>query len=95
MLELCTTRTKNSSPNIFNFYVILAGHDMITDAGRATICSPKFKAPWLETIVKKWSTFRKHGLKREKGLKILDEKRTKPKISTFRKHLVEHRAPEN
>ena len=53
MLELCTTRTKKSSPNIFNFYVILAGHDMITDAGRATICSRKFKAPWLETIVKK------------------------------------------
>ena len=43
-MELCKTRTKKSSPDVFNFYVVLAGHDMVTDAGRATTCRCKFKA---------------------------------------------------
>ena len=51
LLELFKTRNKKSSPNLFNFYVILAGHDMSTDAGRATKCSWYFEAPWLETKV--------------------------------------------
>ena len=34
---------------MFNFYVILAGHDMVTDAGRATTCKRKCKAPCLQT----------------------------------------------
>ena len=51
LLELCKTRNEKSSPNMLNFYVILAGHDMITDGGRATKCSWNFKAPWLETKV--------------------------------------------
>ena len=45
LLELCKTRTEESSPTTFNFYVILAGHDMITDAGRDTKCKQKFIAP--------------------------------------------------
>ena len=36
---------------MFNFYVILAGYDMITEAGRATTCTRKFKAQWLQTKV--------------------------------------------
>ena len=32
-MELCKTGTKKSSPDMFNFYIDLAGHDMITDAG--------------------------------------------------------------
>ena len=39
------TRTKKSSPEMFNFHVVLAGFDMITDAERATTCTCKFKAP--------------------------------------------------
>ena len=39
MLELCKTRTKKSSPYLFNFYVVLTGHDMVINAGRATTCS--------------------------------------------------------
>ena len=38
---------------MFNFYVVSAGHDMVTDAGRATTCRRKFKAPWLQTKVQK------------------------------------------
>ena len=48
LLELCKTRTK-SSPDKFNFYVDLIGHDMVSDAGRATKCSSKFKAPSIQT----------------------------------------------
>ena len=53
LLELCKTRAKESSPDMFNFYVVLAGHDMVTDAGRATTCRRKVKAPWLQTKVQK------------------------------------------
>ena len=31
----------------------LAGHDMVTDAGRATTCRREVKAPWLKTKVQK------------------------------------------
>ena len=30
---------------MFNIYVVLASHDMVTDASRATKCRRKFKAP--------------------------------------------------
>ena len=36
LLELCKTRAKESSPDNFNFYVVLAGCDKISDPGRAT-----------------------------------------------------------
>ena len=49
LFELCTTRTKKSSPGLFNFYVISAGHDMGNDAGTATSCRRNFEAPWLQT----------------------------------------------
>ena len=32
---------------MFNFYVVLAGHDMVDDAGRAAKCRRNFKAPSL------------------------------------------------
>ena len=49
LLELCKTGTKKSSPDVFNFYVVLVGQDMVTDASRATTCRRKFKAPSLQT----------------------------------------------
>ena len=49
LLELCKTGTKKSSPDIFNFDVTLAGHDMVTDANRATTCRHKCKAARLQT----------------------------------------------
>ena len=45
LLELCKIRGKKSGPDVFNFYVVLAGHDMVTDASRATKCRRKIKAP--------------------------------------------------
>ena len=48
-MELCKTRAKKSSPDMFNFYVDSPGHDVVTDTGRATTCRCKFKAPSLQT----------------------------------------------
>ena len=48
-MELCKTRFKKSTPDMFNFYVVLAGHDMVTDSDRVTIFSRKVKAPLLQT----------------------------------------------
>ena len=49
LFELCKARSKKSNPDLFNFYLISAGHDMTIDAGRATTWRRNFKAPWLET----------------------------------------------
>ena len=49
LLELCKTRTKKSSPDLFKFYVLSAGHDMANDAGRASTCRRFFKAAILQT----------------------------------------------
>ena len=49
LLEHGKTRTKNASPDMFNFYVVLAGHDKVTDASMTTTCKQKFKAPSLQT----------------------------------------------
>ena len=49
LLELCKTKTKNSSPNMLNFFVILTDHDMVTDAGRPTKFRRKFNDSWLQT----------------------------------------------
>ena len=53
LLELCKTRAKKSCPDMFNFYVVSAGHDIVTDTDRATTWRCKFKAPRLQTKVQK------------------------------------------
>ena len=34
---------------MFNFYVVFAGYDMVTDANMTTTCRSKFKAPLSKT----------------------------------------------
>ena len=34
---------------MLNFYIVLAGHDKVSDAGRATTCRSRLKAPPLKT----------------------------------------------
>ena len=75
LLELCKNRSKKSSPDLFNFYVVLAGHDVVTDAGRATTCRRNFKTPWLQTKVQKMKDHPKMSLT-EKRLKISDGKKS-------------------
>ena len=53
LLELCKTRTKKSSPDLFNFYLVLVGQDMVNEAGRATTCGRKFKAPLIQKKIQK------------------------------------------
>ena len=50
LLELANTRTKKTSPDMSNFfYVVMAGHDKVSDTSRATKCRLKIKAPSLQT----------------------------------------------
>ena len=49
ILELCKTRAKKSSSDLFNFYVDLAGHNKVTDFGGATMCRRNLKTPLLQT----------------------------------------------
>ena len=54
--ELCKTRAKKSSPDLFKFYVTSAGHDMAIDAGRATTCRRKIQSPMITN-----RTYKKEG----------------------------------
>ena len=92
MLEICRTRTKKSSPNLFNFYVILAGHDKITDGGRATKCSWYFEAPWLETKVQIKEDFSKM-ISTKICLNISDEEKNWNKTLDRSNITVEKTAP--
>ena len=76
---------------MFNFYVVLAGHDKVSDAGRATTCRRKLKAPSLQTkSTKNEGPPENMGFK-GKSLKISDEKkRTETLFSTFQKNPVGH-----
>ena len=59
---------------MFNFYVILAGHDMITDAGRNTTLS-EIESPIItkKKYIKR-RNFRKYGFQRQERSKIPDKK---------------------
>ena len=47
--ELCKTRPKKSSPDMFNLYVVLTSHDKVTDVGRASTLRPNFNSFLLQT----------------------------------------------
>ena len=72
-LELFKTRTKKSSPDMFNFYVDLASEDIVTNAGRAATCRRKFKAPSLQTETTKMKDLPKTWVSTGKSLKVLDK----------------------
>ena len=63
---------------MFNFYVVLAGHDKVSDAGRATTCRRKLKAPSLQTkSTKNEGPPENMGFKGKNSLKISDEKKNR------------------
>ena len=49
LLELCKTRAKKLSPDMFNFYVVLGGHNKTSDTCRVTTCRLIRKARSLNT----------------------------------------------
>ena len=77
LFELCKTTTKQSSPDLFNFYKISAGHDMVNDAGRATTCRRKLKAPWLQTKGTKMKGILRKWVLAENSLKVSNQKNRK------------------
>ena len=85
-------RTRKSSPDMFNFYVKSVGHDMISDAGRATTRRLKFKGPSLTTkSTKNEGPFENMVFNRKTVWRFRAIKRTKRLFSTFQKNLVEYK----
>ena len=61
-MELGKTRTKNSTPDLFNFFAVLAGHDKTSDIGSVTSCRRKFKDASLQKKVQKMKDLPKTGV---------------------------------
>ena len=51
--EIFKTRSKKSSPDMFNLYVVLASHDTVTVVGWASIFRLNFNSPSLQTKITK------------------------------------------
>ena len=51
--ELGKTRSKKSSPDMFNLYVVLTSHDTVTVFGRASIFGLNFNFPSIQTKITK------------------------------------------
>ena len=49
LFELGKTTSKKATPDMSNFYVVMAGHDIVTDASRATTWRRKIKASSSQT----------------------------------------------
>ena len=47
--ELCKTRSKKSSADLFNLYVLLTSHETVTVVGRASFFTPNSNSPSLQT----------------------------------------------
>ena len=61
-MEICKTVAKNSSPGLFNFFIVLAGHDKVTDTGRLSRASATSKAHHYQQKLEKMRTSGKQGL---------------------------------
>ena len=75
LLELCKSRIKKPSTDVFFFNVTLTVHDMFTEAGTATIYMQKFKAPRLPTKVQKMNDLRKRWVSTGKQLEDFRRKK--------------------
>ena len=49
LLELCKTRVRKSSPDIFNFYIVSTGPDLVTDIAGLTQTGGNSKPKSLQT----------------------------------------------
>ena len=65
---------------MFNFYVVLAGHDNVSDAARTITCRRKIKPHDYKQKYKKWRTFQKHGIQREKPFEDFRQKKNRNTI---------------
>ena len=74
---------------MFNFCVVLAGSEMVTDIGRATTCTCKFKAASLQKV-QKMKEFPKNWATLKNNLKISVEEKEKNFTLRIGKQLEEH-----
>ena len=85
-MELYKTRTKKSSPDMFNFYVVLAGHDKVSDERRASTCRLKFKASAFKTkTTKNEGPLENLGFKVKTAWRFQTKKKNKKNILDFSK----------
>ena len=73
-MELCKTRTKKSSLDMLNFYVISIGHDMVNDTDSSTTWWSKFKATPIKTKLQNVKFLPKTRVAPINRLTIPDEK---------------------
>ena len=93
-MDLRKTRTKKSSPDMFNFYVVLTGHDkIISDTGRAITCRRKFKAPSLQTKSTKTEGPPENMVFKEKRFEDFRQKKNRILFSTSLKKPSSIRGP--
>ena len=84
--ELWKTRSKKSSPDMFNLYVVLTSLDTVTVVGRASIFRHNFKSSSLQTkSTKNEGTSENMGVNGKTVCRFQTEKRTETIISTFQK----------
>ena len=78
---------------MFNFYVVSAGHDMLTNAGRAATCRREFKTPWLQTKLQKMKDLPRTWVLTGKQFEIFRPKKSKIPVLARRKKTKETQDP--
>ena len=73
-MELCKTRTKKSSNDMLNFYVVSAGRDMFNDTYRSTTCRRKSRAAPFQGKIHKMKVLTKTRVSPKNSLNISDQK---------------------
>ena len=74
LLELWMTTTKESRPDMFNFYADLVGHDMVIDTGKAIRPGANSKPRHYKQKVQKLKCLSKTWVLTENNLKIHTKK---------------------
>ena len=93
LFELFKTRTKKSCSDQFIFHVVLTGHDMVKDTGRATTCRRNFKAPWLQTERTKNEGPSEKMCFNEEQFEDFRQKVSKIPLLTWRTNQKDHKTP--
>ena len=79
---------------MFNFYVVLAGHDMMSDASRATKCMLIKQNPLITNkSTKNEGPLESMGFNGKTVWRLQTKKKSRRKIASYQKHPEEHTAP--
>ena len=76
-----------------NFYVVLGGHNKVSDAARVNTCRLKFKDPSLKQKVQKKKNLSKTWVSRKLPFEDFNGKRNKINFKPRLNNPVEHTAP--